>query len=584
MDKVAISVGVSTVKAMSGDLSTNAGSANLPFGGLVIGALTRLGVEHFVVSPGSRSTPLTLAVAALGEDKSTVILDERSAAFHALGRIKATRCPVALVCTSGSAGAHYFPAVIEAREAGLPLVVLTADRPPELRHCHHGQTIDQQKLFGTYPLFYAELPVPEMDSGLLRAVRETCRRAIEAALGVPHGPVHLNCPFREPFLPRNGVASQSGSNLLDGLTPVTAPVAVTNEPVELPERTLILAGPRPWRDPPSEWQAILGLSERQGFPVLVDGSNPLRYQSPGAAHVIVHHDRIVREDAAWESLVPEAVVLWGEPPTSKVLRQRLSGLDLPGFLTGSGKRRINPFHGRITWGGSSAEAFAARVKGGAGSYGKSWTEADSRAGAHLQAALAEPHALFEGDIHRVLGGTLPPGTPVCLASSLAIRDAEWFMPRSESGLVPFSQRGANGIDGTLSLARGIAAGSGRPACLVTGDLAFLHDTNGLLGSASDENGLLVILLNNAGGGIFEFLPVARESHAFERFFGTPQTVDFKRLAEAHGARHQTAGTLEELQWAIETWDTRGVSVVEVPVDRKVSRDLHRRFLGQGNTG
>ena len=563
---------------MSSDISAEASRANLPFGRLVIGALSRLGVAHFVLSPGSRSTPLALAVGELDSDQSTVSLDERSAAFLALGRIKATRRPVALVCTSGSAGAHYYPAVIEAREAALPLIVLTADRPPELRHCHHGQTIDQTKLFGTTPLFFAELPLPESDPKILRPLRELCRRAVETSLGIPHGPVHLNCPFREPFFENTDEQETFEPSLLDGLKPVQPAVSRFGGPVELPERTLILAGPRPWKDSEKDVQAILELSAHRGFPILADGASPFRFTTSGDAHIIIHHDRIVRDDKLWEDLAPEALVLLSEPPTSKVLRQRLSAMDLPGYLVDSGNPEMNPFHGKIVNAGTSLEAFVEAANGEKGSFGEDWAAADSRQEAGLVSALSKPHELFEGDIHRLLGGTLPEGTPVCFASSLAIRDAEWFMPGEASALVPYSQRGANGIDGTVSLARGIAAGEDRATCLVTGDLAFLHDSNGLLASSRDKNGLLVILINNAGGGIFEFLPVAEKGVDFERLFGTPQTVEFKKLAEAHGARHQQVESLEELKWAVEVWDPKGVTVIEIPVDRKGSRELHKHFL------
>jgi 2-succinyl-5-enolpyruvyl-6-hydroxy-3-cyclohexene-1-carboxylate synthase len=563
---------------MADQISARAGEANPPFGALVIQALHRLGVEHFVVSPGSRSTPLALAVAALGDACSTVCLDERSAAFYALGRIKATGRPVAVLCTSGSAGAHYFPAVIEAREAALPLIVLTADRPPELRHCHAGQTIDQQKLYGSYPVFYAELPLPETDPLLLRQVREICRRAVECALGVPGGPVHLNCPFREPFFPESGDIAALDVSIVDGLRPVVRSTADTGGIPELPVRTLILAGPRALMDPASELEALVSFATRRGFPILTDGSNPLRYGQPASAPIIIHHDRIARDEALWESLAPEAVLLWGEPPTSKFLRQRLAGIDVPGYQIGGGKQGMNPVHGQIEWGGSSVAGFVGRIGGEKGGYGDDWIQADTAIEASLVAALSQPHELFEGDIHRLLGDHLPAGIPVCFASSLAIRDAEWFMPRREAPLLPFSQRGANGIDGTVSLARGIAAGCGKSACLVTGDLAFLHDSNGLLGSATDKHGLLVVLINNSGGGIFELLPVARECADFERVFATPQKVDFRRLVEAHGGKHQLIDSLEELQWAIEVWSGRGLTVAEIAVDRKASRDLHRRFI------
>lgn len=570
-----------TLSAMESETGITAGRVNEPFGRLVVEALARLGVGHFVVSPGSRSTPLALA-AAEGEERVTVILDERSAGFHALGRIKATRRPVALICTSGSAGAHYYPAVIEAREAGLPLVVVTADRPSELHHCHAGQTVDQAKLFGTYPLFYAHLPLPEADPLLMRQVREICRRAVESALGSPSGPVHINCPFREPFFAGNDAEPyRPDPRLLDGLDAVGRAFSFREPLPRLPERTLILAGPRPWRDSAEEREAVLEFARRSGFPVLADGSNPLRYRSGMGARILIHYDRIVRNEAAWNSLAPEAVLLWGEPPTSKVLRQRLAGLDVRAWQVGGGKPGMNPFHGRMEWLGDDPQIFN-RLTFESGSYAETWEQRDTVCEERLAAAMSEPHALFEGDIHRVLGNCLAPGTPLVLASSLAIRDAEWFLPARAELLEPYCQRGANGIDGTVSLARGIAAGGGRPVVLVAGDLAFLHDTGGLAGAGSDDPGLLVVLVNNSGGGIFEFLPVAEHSPAFEQLFATPQPVDFKGLVAAHGGRHVAIPGTDALEALVTDWDGRGLVVAEVRVDRKASREWHRRMLDGGD--
>ncbi|HKJ91204.1 MAG TPA: 2-succinyl-5-enolpyruvyl-6-hydroxy-3-cyclohexene-1-carboxylic-acid synthase, partial [Oceanipulchritudo sp.] len=313
---------------MGSRIARQAGEANLPFGLIIVQALRRLGVDHFLVSPGSRSTPLALAAAELGEAGHTVCLDERSAAFQALGRIKASCRPVGLICTSGTAAAHYFPAVIEARETGLPLLVLSADRPAELRHCHAGQTIDQTKLFGSAVRFYGELPLPEPDPFLARQVREICRTALEAAFGQPHGPVHLNCPFREPFFPLEGDAENPSreqiGDLLAGLESVSPAMSRFTGGRILPERTLFLAGPRPWHDPASEGEAILRFCREHKIPLLADGSNPLRYRADGTVPVIIHYDRMLRDEAAWKDLKPEAVLLWGEPPTSKVLRRRLA--------------------------------------------------------------------------------------------------------------------------------------------------------------------------------------------------------------------------------------------------------------------
>ncbi len=304
----------------------------------------------------------------------------------------------------------------------------------------------------------------------------------------------------------------------------------------------------------------------------------MRYRKSGDLPVIIHYDRIARNDRLWEQLAPEAVLCWGEPPTSKLLRQRLGELDLPGYLIGPGKRGINPIHGRIQWAGTRVAEVCRLVGGQSGDYGTTWQEADTACEAALSVALAEPHPLFEGDVHRVLGSALPDGATVFFASSLAIRDADWFMPAGEMRFITHSQRGANGIDGTLSQVRGIAAGSGRPAFLVTGDLAFLHDSNGLLGAAADDPGVCVILLNNNGGGIFEFLPIADVSENFERLFATPQTVDFKRLVEAHGGTCLKVDSADWLGEVIDGWNGRGLLVAEIGIDRKASRGLHKTFL------
>ncbi|MEX0323037.1 MAG: 2-succinyl-5-enolpyruvyl-6-hydroxy-3-cyclohexene-1-carboxylic-acid synthase [Puniceicoccaceae bacterium] len=552
--------------------------ANGPFGELVIQALHRMGVSHFVVSPGSRSTPLTLAIGDLPDETFTVMLDERSAAFHALGRIKATREPVALVCTSGTAGAHYYPAVIEAREAGLPLVVLTADRPPELRNCHAGQTIDQQKLFGTYPVFQAELPVPEKDFHLLRQVRELCRSAVQSALGPMPGPVHLNCPFREPFLPKAGsVNVEPVQELLSDLQPASSVRAVAEINPELPNRTLILAGPRPWKDREEDVRAMLRLSRKTGFPILADGSNPLRYRARRDDPVIVHYDRIVRKKSFWEDLKPNAIIQWGEPPTSKVLREKLVELDLPGYVIGSSKQGMNPLHARLQYGGSVID-FVRKVDAVNSDFSMIWSAEDQLMESALQTLLKENHTLFEGDIHRRLAEVLPDKAAVMYGSSLAIRDAEWFMPRSRKGLLPFSQRGANGIDGTVSIARGVASGLGERVWLVCGDLTFLHDANGLLNASKQQPGVFIVVVNNNGGGIFEFLPVAHQSDEFERMWATPQEVDIAQLVAAHGGRHVGCDGPNGLADAVKNWDGSGVVVAEVNVDRKESIALHRKLL------
>lgn len=552
--------------------------ANVLQGQLVVRTLAALGVRHFYISPGSRSSPLAVAMEKIDSGQYSVVLDERSAAFRALGHAKAVAAPVALICTSGTAAAHYYPAVIEARETGIPLIILTADRPPELRCSHAGQTIDQLKLYSGYPVFHAELPLPQGDSLSLRQVREICRVAVEASMGLPGGPVHLNCPYREPFFPREGIRPCLDAKLIDGLSPVAKVRCQPATVPSLPGRTLILAGPAPSSCRQADLDAMLMLARKFGWPILADGASPLRYMADQDCPVMVHYDRVARDAERWQQLKPEAVLSWGEPPTSKELRARLSAMDIPGHLVSAGKRAINPTFAKLQWICSNPVDLLHNCTGEAGDYSSQWMTQEKLIEKQLSEAMLEPHPLFEGDIVRLLETCLPDGAAVFFAGSLAIRDAEWFMPSSNRRLRPFSQRGANGIDGTVSLSRGIAQGLSRPTWLLAGDLAFLHDANGLAGAAELDPGLFVVLVNNNGGGIFEFLPVANNCDLFEQLFATPQPVDMGLLAGAYGCRHALHQTLASLESHMNTWNGKGLHVAEVRTDRKLARDLHRRFL------
>lgn len=556
-------------------LTAEAGQANAAFGRLVIETLWRSGVAHFVISPGSRSTPLAVAASATGA--LTVIPDERSASFYALGRIKASGRPAAFICTSGSAVAHAFPAVIEAAESGLPLLVLSADRPPELQHCHAGQTIDQLKLFGSYARFFAQLPVPQVDERLARQTREILRRAVAAAMGQPGGPAHLNCPFREPFFSRGPWELPAG--LLEGMTPLTSESRSEVAVPVLPAKTLLLAGPRARREDSREWSALVRFLQRSGMPVLADGCNPLRHATDTGLNIMAHYDRLARNDALWDGLEPEAVLVWGEPPTSKILRERLQALDLNLYPLGSGRTDMNPLHGRLMP-PVDVHALSENCPIGPGAFGEEWAAKEASMESALARHLAQEAAFFEGAVHRILAEEVEAGTPVVFANSLAVRDAEWFLPAGRTGWEPYSQRGANGIDGTVSLARGIVEARERPGILVIGDLAFLHDSNGLLQAARTASGLLILLINNSGGGIFEFLPAAHEVAGFEALFATPQTVQFADLAKAHGIPHSCVADAESLRVALRQWRRSGLTLLEVRVDRKISAAAHRASLSR----
>lgn len=550
--------------------------------------LARSGVARAVVAPGSRSAPLVFALARHPGIEAVPVLDERSAGFFALGQAKASGRPVALVCTSGTAAANFLPAVIEARESGTPLLVLTADRPPELRACASGQTIDQQKLYGAFVNFYHELALPGPEEALLRYLRQTVAHAV-ARTGAPGpGPVHLNAPFRDPLPPLED-GSAAGARALEWkeffshLAPPEAPALRIGAP-KLPatERGLIVAGPGNCADPEGYAAGVALLARRTGWPVLADALSPARHQAvPG---VVTAYDAILRDPRVAGDLTPEAVVCLEGWPTSKVLRGWIEASRAHIWLLAARPDNRDALHGRTRQLALSAGELAGGGAGTrrAGPYARSWAQAEVRVRRALDAALKAEAGLFEPKAAWILARKLPAGTPVFLASSMPVRDAEYVWPAEGRGLRPFHNRGANGIDGTLSTALGIAQ-AGPPAVLLTGDLALLHDSNGFLIRPKFRGSLTIVLINNRGGGIFEHLPVAKFEPPFEEFFATPQAVNFGRLCAAYGVEHVLVKEWARFEGLISRLPARGIRVLEVRTDRKADA-ARRKSLFDGLAG
>ena len=521
--------------------------------------LAAAGVRHVVVCPGSRSTPLLLAVASEPALRPLLHLDERAAGYFALGIARQSGRPVAVVCTSGTAAANLLPAAVEASLSRVPLLLLTADRPPELRDIGASQSVDQLRLFGAHARWSAELPCApaagEAPPELLAHARQLGARAVAEAAGPPAGAVHLNLPFREPLVAADGEAERASASAAQALTllPPARRASLPPEPAALAalaaetagRRGLILCGPESAGFPAP---AIARLGAALGWPVLADPLSGLRTGPHAANGVIASYDAILREPAATGPLAPEVVIRFGAQPTSKALATWLARLHEAGALrewlvdeagawrdpgASAAMLRASP--------GALAEALADAVAGSpppAAGWLAGWREADAIAGEALAASLAEIDARgepFEGAAARALALALPEGGTLVCGNSMPVRDIDGFLPALARPLRVVGTRGAAGIDGVASTAAGaalVAAEQGAPAVgLLVGDLSFLHDLTGLWAVRRHELSLTVVLLNNDGGGIFHFLPQREELPAlFEPWF-----------ADAGGARRRGGG-------------------------------------------
>jgi 2-succinyl-5-enolpyruvyl-6-hydroxy-3-cyclohexene-1-carboxylate synthase len=568
-------------------------STNSLWGSVLVETLYQLGLRQAVISPGSRSTPLTMAFARHQGIKSVPVLDERSAGFFALGLAKQLQKPVVLLCTSGTAGANYFPAVIEAQESGIPLLVITADRPPEMRECHSGQTIDQQKLYGSHVNFYHELAVPAADLPMLRYLRQTVVHALERTTQPVRGPVHLNCPFRDPLapLPDQKQGEVPATDLqgffagLEGCPPQSGRWEVPLDGLIWPKlnripRGVIVVGP--FETPVGKPFArnVGRLSLALGWPVLADALSPVRMHASSAGHLVVHYDAILRSEALAASLQPSHVICLGGWPVSKILREWLQRGDSRTVIVTDRNDNPDALHLRTAFVRCNdlaawASGFSGRRR--AGAYTKQWMDADRQVGSFFAAKLNQVKEMIEPKCIGVLARHLPVRTPCFIANSMPVRDAACFWPANDRAHPVYFNRGANGIDGTLSSALGVAQDN-RPAVLLTGDLALLHDTNGFLLRPKFSGSLTIVLINNQGGGIFEHLPVAQFNPLFEEYFATPQEADFKQLCSAYGVTHVRVRNWKHLAGLVAKLPKQGIRVLEVRTDRKRDAAFRKKLL------
>ena len=552
--------------------------------GLVIAdELARCGVSDVCIAPGSRSAALAMAFANEQRLRVHVRIDERSAGFVALGLAKVTGRPSVVISTSGTAAANFHPAVIEASHARVPLIVLTADRPPELRATGANQTIDQTKLFGDAVRWFFDVGVPEDRPDAAAYWRSVASQAYAAALGSPTGPVHLNLPFREPLVP-NG---DGFANSLDG-RPDNRPWCVSirsshsapddvveelGEQVRGIERGLIVAGDTYVGEP----EPILALARSTAWPLLAESTSGLRRPGP----VVSTYDAILRHRTWAEGHRPDVVIHIGRAATSKPMSGWLAA-GAKQILIDPDGARLDPARRLVAIVEADPAALATQLiktlpERPQTAWFDSWMRAEAAARGAMDEVMDSQGGVTEPRLARDLVDAMPPGSTLVVGSSMPVRDVDWFM-RPHDDLRVLGNRGASGIDGFVSTAMGVALASKPPVAALAGDLSILHDSNGLAVDGPDRPNLVFVIANNDGGGIFSFLPQARWPVTFERVFGTPHGISFEKLAELHRCAYARVADARELRTALA--DARaagGVHLLEARTERASNVEVHRQI-------
>ncbi len=603
--------------------------------------LVLAGVRDVVVCPGSRSTPLALALAVDPAVRIWLHLDERAGGFFALGLAAASRRAVGILVTSGTALANLHPAVVEASQGRLPLVVLSADRPPELRDRGAPQSIDQDRIFGRHVKWFAELPVPGDDPVALAHLRSVVSRAVAVAGEVPAGPVQVNLPFREPLIPdgdlRPGALRDDSLRhdslrppavrlIAEGRLPAEADLAGLADRLRAAQRPLIVCGPL---DRPGYAEAVAQLAGCIGAPILADGLANLRMGSHDRSQIVARGDTVLRSERFRSSHRPDLVLRFGGTPTSKTVLTWLASLEVDQIVVDDGGW-IEPTIRPVTMVHADPVRVAARLADrlaepaadgpteatakeaaadapaepgadrptelAAGVPAKAtasdpavwlaaWQIADHAADHALRAWLGALREPFEGAVIVATAAALPDGALLYVGNSMPVRDLDGYLPAGPRTIRCLGNRGANGIDGVVSSALGAAAADVGPVVLIVGDVSFLHDLNALLAARLQRLSATIVLVNNDGGGIFSFLPQATEARAevglpeqFEALFGTPHGVEPGPIVAALGGEHRLV-SMEELTAAVAaSVGQPGVRVLEIRTERRRNVELHRDAL------
>ncbi|WP_313894470.1 2-succinyl-5-enolpyruvyl-6-hydroxy-3-cyclohexene-1-carboxylic-acid synthase [Psychrobacillus sp.] len=535
------------------------------------------GVTDVVICPGSRSTPLAYAFAKSEDFKLYRQIDERSAAFFALGIAKAKKTPVVLLCTSGTAAANFFPAIVEAFYARVPLLVVTADRPHELREVGAPQTIDQVNLFGKHVKWTVDFPIPEDSEEGLAFIERHIHRAISTSRTLPMGPVHINVPFREPLLinmEKSSSATQMSLTEMGQLVPSEEFLTWYKKLLMAEEKGLLIVG-----DSIHSTEGFWEFAKSLQWPVLVDPLSNLRGSVPEEyMHLCIdQYDAILKNETFGKIAVADVVIRFGAQPVSKPLTLFLKASKPKVYVVVDESSifrdsiHLVTHHVQV----GAASLWSPLEQKNSSTYLEDWSKANDIATACIQTYIKEEND--EGALAGLFFESLLDGVDLFASSSMPIRDVDTFFNKTTKDIQIYCNRGTNGIDGVVSTAFGVHAATSRPGYLLIGDLAFLHDVNGLIMSRFQKSDMTIVVMNNDGGGIFSYLPQSAETNYFEHLFGTPTGLEFSHIAAMYDAQYDAIHTKKELQIALEQPKTKDVRIIEVFTNRQVNTETHRKL-------
>lgn len=574
---------------------------NILWSEIFVKQLEILGVKYACISPGSRNTPLTLAFAASKKIKSYLIIDERTSAFFALGLAKRTQTAVAVICTSGTAAVELHPAIVEAYQQRVPLIICTADRPPELQNVGANQAIDQNDLYHNHIRWFCDAGLPQLSRMKLDSIRNIALNAFNISVFTDRGPVHINFPFRKPFEPRSftndfdntaypefhqkiNIKSNNTQKDISALSKSSSFKEILKTFIKT-ERGILIAGSESFTK--RNKLTLLQLSKITGYPIFADALSGLRFGNFSSNNIITNYDALLRSESFLKNFNPELILHFGRTVTSK-------GLELFFEKTNAAKYLVNEFGDCFDPAKKTKWVFAIKPdlfcsklqdelnKNNLNRNNFKWIEnireADKAAGSLKNKIISNSKFPNECRVPETVLNSVDSNISIMLSNSMPIRDFDYFTSVLKSNFNIYFNRGASGIDGIMSTALGIAAADKKPVILMIGDLAFYYDLNSLLISAQNKIPLVVILINNSGGGIFEVLPIAEYRNVFEKYFRAKHNLNFKRIVTSFGCKHVVIKNWSHIEKEIRKVVIKNeFKVLEIKTDAKKSFQLRKKF-------